>query len=104
MGKICEKSGNGLERVWEKGKVRFWVFSWCFEMVKDLSIYRPRSGVTLKTIHERNEWPNRLANQLSTYNNQLLLPKLQGFDKEPLPFIKTLSQLIIDSNISYPMD
>lgn len=48
--------------------------------------------------------PNRLGhkfNQLGTTNNQLLMSKMEGFDRELLPFNKTLSQLIMSLFLHY---
>lgn len=66
-------------------------------MLKNLSIYRPRNNVFLEIIHEQN----KLHNQLSTYNNRLLLPKLEDFDRVLLPIIKAF--VTINYRLNYPL-
>ena len=56
-------------------------------MIAKINVYRPINGVILETIHGPNKWPNRLDNA----NNQLVVSKLEYFDRESLSFIKTIS-------------
>lgn len=60
-------------------------------MIDKLSIFRPRNCVNLETIFVSIKWPNLLANQLGSTNNQLLLLKLKSLGRESLPIIKILS-------------
>lgn len=57
-----------MRKVWKmyKGyeKKEKWVFSHffgCFEMIENLSIYRPRNRINLEIIYGSIKWPNWLG-------------------------------------------
>lgn len=91
MTKICEKNQNDLERLRDMWSETFLTFLDVIEMVERISIYMSRDGVNIEIIY----WPfschNRLANQLDTCNNRLLLSKLEYLNRESLSIIKILS-------------
>lgn len=69
------------------------MFFRCEKVIDNLSIYRSMRGIKLKIIHGAINSPNRLG----ASNNLLLRPKMEGFDIDSLPIIKSLLQLIIDT-------
>lgn len=56
-------------------------------MTDKLFIYSPRHRISLEKIHGLFNSPNRLG----TSNNQLLKPKVEGFDIESFSIIKRLT-------------